>query len=102
MSIWTWRTAKELKSNGWIGRSDVIYPGSGYNITIPMHPEKARDTIKFLHDNKWLDLATRAVLIDLLVYNPNVGYVSLVKLSFEFRPGQVTPVECRVPGARRM
>ena len=89
MSTWIWRPAKELKSNAWVGRSGVVYPGSGYQTSIPIDPKEARKTLQALDENNWLDLATRAVFIDLLIYNPNVGYVSLVKLSFEFRPGQV-------------
>ncbi len=93
-SIWTWKSEKELKASKWVGRSEKIYPGSGYNITIPMDPTKARDTIEFLDMENWMDLATRAVFVDLLVYNPNVGLVSLVKLSFEFRPTQVLAAGC--------
>ena len=89
MSIWTWKSAKQLKASKWVGRSEVVYPGSGYNITIPMDPEEARKAIEFLDKEQWMDLATRAVFVDVLVYNPNVGFVSLVKLSFEFRPAQV-------------
>lgn len=88
-SIFTWESEKNLRASKCVGRSQVIYPGSGYNITIPMDPTKARDTIEFLDTENWMDLATRAVFIDLLVYNPNVALVSLVKLSFEFRPAQV-------------
>ena len=54
-----------------------------------MDPEEARKAIEFLDKEQWMDLATRAVFVDVLVYNPNVGFVSLVKLSFEFRPAQV-------------
>eukprot|EP00277_Geminigera_cryophila_P013696 CAMPEP_0179454308 /NCGR_PEP_ID=MMETSP0799-20121207/38170_1 /TAXON_ID=46947 /ORGANISM="Geminigera cryophila, Strain CCMP2564" /LENGTH=458 /DNA_ID=CAMNT_0021252053 /DNA_START=324 /DNA_END=1699 /DNA_ORIENTATION=+ len=92
MSMWTWESAKDLKMDSWVGRSSVKYPGSGYFVKLPMDPEIARDEVKFLADNDWLDLGTRAVFIDMLVYNPNVGYISLIKLSFEFRPGQDTLV----------
>ena len=89
-SKWMWKSAQDLKSNPWVGRSNVVYPGSGYRVTVSMNPEQAREDVKYLEDNQWLDLATRALFIDLLLYNPNHGFVSLAKLSFEFRPGQET------------
>ena len=67
MSLWKWYTAKDLNADSWVGRSDVLYPGSGYNVTLSMDPEQARQDIKFLEENKWTDLATRAVFIDALV-----------------------------------
>lgn len=83
MSMWKWFTAKELKMDSWVGRSDVRYPGSGYNITLSMDPVQARKDIQFLEENKWMDLATRAVFIDALVRMSEVRVVTC-------RAGKVT------------
>jgi hypothetical protein len=71
MSMWKWNTAENLKADSWVGRSGVVYPGSGYNVTLAMDPEQARKDLKFLDENRWMDLATRAVFVELLVTRVN-------------------------------
>ncbi len=95
MSMWTWLSEKEMRMSPSIGKSGTVYPGSGYLTKLPMDPEAARESIKFLDVNQWMDLSTRAVIVDLLVFNPNMGYVSLCQLYFEYRAAQETIVHAQ-------
>ncbi|KAJ1466664.1 Polycystin cation channel, partial [Baffinella frigidus] len=54
-----------------------------YNVTIPLDLNEARKTIAHLRENNWLDLQTRAIFIDLFVYNANTNLVTLVKMITE-------------------
>ena len=55
-------------------------------MTIPPGAEAARAFLKELQEERFLDLGTRAVFVDFVVYSPNVDFISQVKLAFEFRP----------------
>lgn len=84
LPIWKWRSAQEMMEGTYTGRSGISYPGSGFNITIPLDYSDALQKLYFLKDNKWIDLQTRAVFIDFLVYNANVRLLTLIKVAVEF------------------
>ena len=48
------------------------YPGSGYNLTIPRDYTKALEMLEWYKKHNWIDIGTRVVFVDLLLYNPNL------------------------------
>jgi hypothetical protein len=42
-----------------------------------------------LQELKWIDTATRAVVWDLLMYNPNTDYFQNLRVLFEFNPSGI-------------
>jgi len=57
------------------------YPGSGYVLTIPRDYAEAVKQLEFYKQNNWIDIATRVVFIDLLLYNPNLKILSQVPMT---------------------
>ena len=84
LPVWKWYSAKEMMEGSYSGRSGTSYPGSGYNITLPLDYSGALTTLYDLKDNNWIDLQTRAVFVDFIVYNANVGLLTLIKVAVEF------------------
>lgn len=84
--VWRWWSAAELREGSYVGRSWVTYPGSGFNVTLPTDRASALERLAFLQDNRWVDLRTRAVFLDMLIYNANTRLVTLVKAVVEFPP----------------
>lgn len=60
------------------------YPANGYMITLGKHSSEALAIIQDLESNKWIDLYTRAVIIDFTVYNGNVNLFNQIRLVMEF------------------
>lgn len=60
-----------------------MYPGAGYSVVLPTHPSEFNDLVAELMNARWLDLGTRVVFIDLLLYNPASKLVLEVKVVFE-------------------
>lgn len=80
---WHWASKEAMGEGVYTGRTWIDFPGSGYNVTIPLDLNEARKTIAHLRENNWLDLQTRAIFIDLFVYNANTNLVTLVKMITE-------------------
>lgn len=83
---WIWRSDRELNEGTYWGRSGTVFPGSGYNTTLPLQQAEAAKTLEHLKRNNWIDLQTRVVFIDFVVYNANVNLLTLVKIATEFPP----------------
>ncbi|TMW61995.1 hypothetical protein Poli38472_009488 [Pythium oligandrum] len=60
------------------------YPGSGYVVDLPLDGSVAADTIAQLKQDRYLDLATRALVVDFTVYNAYLELFNLVQLVVEF------------------
>ena len=86
LAEWKWYSAKEMNEGSYTGRSWTVYPGSGYNVTLPLNYNAALERLYYLKENNWIDLQTRAVFLDFIVYNANVKLISLVKVAVEFPP----------------
>ena len=84
LPVFKWFSEKEMMEGSYVGRSGIQYPGSGYNVTLPLKQSHALEEIYFLKDNNWIDLQTRAVFIDFIVYNANVRLITLIKVAVEF------------------
>jgi hypothetical protein len=77
-----WRDSDLLRTARYFGQYDS-YPGGGYLVVLPTDPIEFKEKVNELMDARWLDLGTRAVFIDLLLYNPASMLVSEVKVIFE-------------------
>ena len=100
--VWRWWSAAELREGSYVGRSWVTYPGSGFNVTLPTDRASALERLAFLQDNRWVDLRTRAVFLDMLIYNANTRLVTLVKARPPrppARPPRAVPARRRACGA---
>ena len=81
---WKWYSEAELKEGSYTGRSNIDYPGSGFNVTLPMDYSGVLEKLYYLKDNNWIDRQTRAIFIDFIVYNANTRLITLVKVAIEF------------------
>lgn len=79
---WSSSTATEsLASNGYTG---ATYSGSGYVVDLAVNGTLARSALAKLRDDRYLDLATRALVIDVTVYNAYLQLFNIVQLVVEF------------------
>ena len=72
----------------------TTYDGGGYVIDIPLlsSRESVMATFDSLKKARWVDKQTRAVMIDIVTYNPETMFYLSVRLTFEFLPyGDVRP-----------
>lgn len=63
--------------------SEASYAGSGFNFTMPLVSSDAVTALKFYEEKNWIDLSTRALFIDFIVYNANIGMLTLCKILVE-------------------
>jgi len=84
LPIWKWYSEKEMMEGSYLGRTGISYPGSGFNITLPMNYGGTLKELHFLKANNWVDLQTRVVFVDFIVYNANVRLITLIKVAIEF------------------
>jgi hypothetical protein len=77
-----WRDVDILKTGRYFGQYDS-YPGGGYSLVLPTDPREFKEAVSKLMNARWLDLGTRAVFVDLLLYNPSNMLVVEVKVVFE-------------------
>ena len=68
------------------------YPrSSGFTCALPVDKDPSQK-LALLKNNKWIDTSTRAVIVELGVYNPPTNLVSTMRLFFEFpQTGGVRP-----------
>ena len=62
------------------------YPQGGYMVPIANSPASAAWQMEKLQKDRWVDHLTRAVFIELSVYNPPTGFLCALKLIVEFLP----------------
>ncbi len=55
-------------------------PPSGFMINLANNVTDSKAIIQDLHDNKWIDVYTRAVIIEFTVYNANINLFNQIKL----------------------
>lgn len=80
-----WLYQEESDSVSITGRL-AKYPGSGFMVPLVNTPKNARMQLKMLRNDEWIDDQTRAVFVELSVYNPPTGFLCTVKLIAEFLP----------------
>ena len=78
-----YRSSDELDSYVYLGHFQS-YPGGGYLYAFRGHLTDLRKNLSALHQLGWIDQRTRAVIIQLNLYNPNLRLFTSVVLLVEF------------------
>ncbi|XP_070581325.1 polycystin-1-like protein 2 [Ptychodera flava] len=81
-SPWIYHTASELNGLPVLGHQ-TLYGGGGYIATLETTMEKSHELVSYLRNNSWYDKFTRAIFVELTVYNANVNLFSLVTFLIE-------------------
>lgn len=55
------------------------YPGGGYYQDLVVNASESLQIIKELEEKKWIDRATRAVLVEFSIYNANMNLFCAAK-----------------------
>jgi len=81
-----WRSGRALDEKSRSrGLRYARYPSGGFAVDVPLANATARtDLFGSLYHEGWLDAATRAVTLDLVVYNANVNLFCVVLFAVEF------------------
>ncbi|ETV92067.1 hypothetical protein H310_13589 [Aphanomyces invadans] len=61
-------------------------PGSGYVVDLPVNGTSAHGIVQLLRDNQFLDVATRALVVEFAVFNPYLQLFDMVTGVIEFPP----------------
>ncbi|KDR10036.1 Polycystin-2 [Zootermopsis nevadensis] len=84
-TAWTYSTAEELGGSSHQGKFS-LYSGGGYYEDLSLNRSETIEKLLTLKNNQWVTGRTRAIFIDLMVYNANVDAIFIVKLVFENEP----------------
>jgi len=57
------------------------WPSSGYALDFEVDYAPAAKQAKFLKDNRWIDVQTRVILIDFVLYNPSIELLAGVQVT---------------------
>ncbi|CAF1261744.1 unnamed protein product [Adineta steineri] len=79
----TYQSSKELDTYVYVG-DHGIYDGSGYVYEFRGSLSDLQSNLSQLHQLRWIDSQTRAVIIQISLYNPNVQLFTSVILLTEF------------------
>ncbi|RHY75965.1 hypothetical protein DYB30_013447 [Aphanomyces astaci] len=80
--MYTWTEAVADTIDGLLGP----IPGSGYVVDLPTNGTNAQNILQTLRANHFLDVATRAVVIEFAVFNPYLQLFDMVTGVVEFPP----------------
>jgi hypothetical protein len=68
------------------------YPGDGFMCDLPLNRTLMKEMFRDLHEWGWVDVQTRALVVEVNVFNPNVNIIIANRLLFEFSPtGKLLP-----------
>ena len=87
-------SGESLSTEAYGKGATATYSGGGFVLDIPLGSsrESMIELVNYLKNEHWVDLATRAVFIDLCMYNPSTQFFTSIRLLFEFLPyGDVRP-----------
>lgn len=80
--VFTWSDASPWSP--WYFSEVASYPPSGFNMDLPaFNATKAQDVIDLYRKNRFFDVQTRGVFIDVTLYNPNMNELLIVRLVAE-------------------
>ncbi|KAJ8869809.1 hypothetical protein PR048_028818 [Dryococelus australis] len=82
---WVYSTARELNGRSFSGFLSR-YGGGGYYRDLPLEINNTGNTTQRLRASKWITEGTRAVFVDIKMFNANVSLFYTVKLLVEFPP----------------
>ncbi|KAG7390761.1 hypothetical protein PHYPSEUDO_006880 [Phytophthora pseudosyringae] len=81
---YNWSSAKVTQAETVRGYTDVSFPGSGYVIDLGLDGTLSRERLAELKVDRYLDLPTRALIIDFTVYNAYLQLFNIVEIVIEF------------------
>ena len=84
--ILSWVYSLDPQGTGSYSGSTGDYPPNGFMITLGQYREESEKILSDLRNNKWIDIFTRAIIIDFTVYNGNVNLFNQLRLVMEFPP----------------
>ncbi|KAM9857263.1 polycystin-2 isoform 2-T2 [Aulostomus maculatus] len=82
-TAWVYTTESDMNGSGYKGQVSK-YGGGGYYQDLSRTKEESAVQLQFLKDHLWLDRGTRAVFLDLSVYNGNINLFCIIRLLVEF------------------
>lgn len=89
-SAFRWQSSEELCKaallEGYCISGAASYPASGYAYDFSMDSATAMQELKYLQDNRWIDLQTRAIIIEFLVYDASVELLAAAQLTSSIAP----------------
>ncbi|KAJ3434296.1 polycystin family member [Anaeramoeba flamelloides] len=85
----TYKSKESNQSSSIWGRLAFNYEGGGYVVDIPKNSpsEDFQMEIEKMQNNSFIDRATRAIVINIYMYNVNTNYFADIMPVFEFGPG---------------
>ena len=78
----------------------TMYSGSGYVANLGYNQISAYTVVADLHSNGWLDIQTRAVLVEFTVYNANTNLFGILSYFIEFGPSSAAVTTSQYQAAR--
>ncbi len=83
-----YRSGEEMSTGSFGKGTTATYSGGGFVLDVPIgsSSESMKELVSYLKSEQWVDLATRAVFIDICVYHPSTQFFTSVRLLFEFLP----------------
>lgn len=81
---YNWSSTKDTKALSSSGYTGTSYAGSGYVVDLVVDGSVAREALAKLRGDRYLDLATRALIVDVTVYNAYLQLFNIVQLVVEF------------------
>ena len=75
---WTYQSSKELDGSSYTAQVSS-YGGGGFVQDLDVDMATSQPLVTVLHDNLWIDRATRVVFMDFTVYNANINLFCVIK-----------------------
>ena len=66
--------------------SNAVYRGGGYVADMGKDPRTSYAVLQNLYDNMWLDAQTRALFLEVTIYNAQVNLFAIMNFIVEFYP----------------
>ena len=87
MPEFKYRTAEEL--DGFLIMADLdSYSGGGYLVKVKGQNKEIRSNLVKLHQQRWINNQTRAVILEFATYNVNINVFVVITITAEFLPGE--------------
>ncbi|KAG3107452.1 hypothetical protein PI125_g12713 [Phytophthora idaei] len=81
---YNWSSATVTQAETVRGYTDVSFPGSGYVVDLGFNGTLFRERLAELKTDRYLDLPTRALIVDFTVYNAYLQLFNIVEIVVEF------------------
>eukprot|EP00928_Gymnodinium_smaydae_P013239 TRINITY_DN14848_c0_g1_i1.p1 TRINITY_DN14848_c0_g1~~TRINITY_DN14848_c0_g1_i1.p1 ORF type:complete len:893 (-),score=226.67 TRINITY_DN14848_c0_g1_i1:79-2757(-) len=81
----TWIPGEETKQQSLLGKL-TSYGAGGFTIDLPMNDTDTRTMMSDLWEWRWLDRATRCIILELSTLNTNANVIVNTRILFEFGP----------------